>query len=75
MIRKEHRNLVTIKRACELCNISRSGYYGWLKRPEKKSVDILAQKVKRIFKNSNKTYGTRQIKKELKQKGLPKYYA
>ncbi|MGI6627797.1 MAG: IS3 family transposase [Bacillota bacterium] len=70
MIKKEHRNLVTIKRACELCNVSRSGYYGWLKRPEKKKVDILAQKVKRIFKKSHKAYGTRRIKKQLEAEGL-----
>jgi putative transposase len=70
MIKQEHRNLVSIKRACELCEVSRSGYYEWLKRPQKEDVDILGQKVKRIFKNSRKTYETRRIKKQLETEGI-----
>jgi putative transposase len=70
VIKKEHKNLVSIKRACELCEVSRSGYYKWLKRPVKAKVDVLVQKVKRIFKESRKTYGTRRIKKELAAKGI-----
>jgi putative transposase len=70
MIKQEHKNLVSIKRACELCNVSRSGYYEWLKRPAKTGVDILGQKIKRIFKKSRKTYGTRRIKKQLAAEGI-----
>lgn len=70
MIKKEHKNLVTIKRACELCKVSRSGYYDWLKRPTKKEVDLLGQKIKRIFNKSRKTYGTRRIKAQLAKEGL-----
>jgi len=70
MIKKEHKSLVSIKRACELCSVSRSGYYGWLKRPRRRKVDILGQKVKRIFKKSRNTYGTRRIKKQLEAEGL-----
>ena len=69
MIKQEHKNLVTIKRACELCMVSRSGYYGWLKRPAKMEVDILGQKIKRIFYKSRKSYGTRRIKKQLAAEG------
>ena len=70
MIKKEHGNLVSIKRACELCKVSRSGYYRWFRRPEKRSVDVLGQKVKRIFQKSRKTYGTRRIKKQLAVEGV-----
>ena len=70
MIKKEHGNLVSIKRACELCKVSRSEYYRWLRRPEKRSVDVLGQKVKRIFQKSRKTYGTRRIKKQLAVEGV-----
>jgi len=41
MIKKHHKPLVTLRRACELCKVSRSGYYAWLKRPVKTEVDIL----------------------------------
>ncbi|MGI6492044.1 MAG: IS3 family transposase [Pelotomaculum sp.] len=70
MIKQEHKNLVSIKRACELCKVSRSGYYDWLRRPAKTDVDVLGQKIKRIFKNSRKTYGTRRIKKQLAIEGI-----
>lgn len=70
MIKQEHRNLVSIKRACELCKASRSGYYKWLRRPQKREVDVLGQKIKRIFHKSRKTYGTRRIKKKLEGEGI-----
>ena len=70
MIKQEHSNLVSIKRACELCKVSRSGYYDWLRRPAKTDVDVLGQKIKRIFKKSRKTYGTRRIKKQLAVEGI-----
>jgi putative transposase len=70
MIKQEHKNLVSIKRACELCMVSRSGYYKWLRRPEKREVDVLGQKIKRIFQKSRKTYGTRRIKKQLEAEGI-----
>ncbi len=70
MIKKYHKPLVTIKRACQLCKVSRSGYYAWLKRPVKTEVDIFGHKVKSIFHKSKNTYGTRRIKKELAKKGI-----
>ncbi|KAF1084325.1 IS2 transposase TnpB [Sporotomaculum syntrophicum] len=70
MIEKEHSNLVSIKRACELCKVSRSGYYDWHRKPAKTDVDVLCQKIKRIFKRSRKTYGTRRIKKQLAVEGI-----
>jgi putative transposase len=70
MIKQEHRNLVSIKRACELCQVSRSGYYDWLRKPAKISVDVLGQKIKRIFIKSRKTYGTRRLKKQLAKEGV-----
>lgn len=70
MIKQEHSNLVSIKRACELCRVSRSGYYDWLRRPARTDVDILGQKIKRVFKKSRKTYGARRIKKQLEVEGI-----
>ncbi len=70
MIKQEHKNLVSVKRACELCKVSRSGYYEWLRRPAKKGADVLGQKIKRIFQKSRKTYGTRRIKKQLAAEGI-----
>ena len=54
MIKQEHKNLVSIKRACELCKVSCSEHYKWLRRPAKRDVDVIGQKIKRIFKKSRK---------------------
>ena len=70
MIKEKHKNLVSIKRACELCKASRSGYYQWLSRPAKTDVDVLGQKIKRIFIKSRKTYGARRIKQKLEAEGI-----
>jgi transposase InsO family protein len=70
VIKKEHKDLVTIKRACQLLEVSRSGYYDWLKRPKKAKADIFGQKVKRVFEKSHRVYGARRIKKELGSEGL-----
>ena len=70
MIKKEHTQLVSIKRACELCKVSRSGFYKWLKKPVQRGTDVLGQKIKRIFHKSRKTYGTRRIKKQLETEGI-----
>jgi len=70
MIQKTHPNLVSLSRACVLIQVSKSGYYQWLKRPTKATPDVLAQKVKRVFHQSKKAYGTRRIKKVLAKEGV-----
>lgn len=58
---------------CEVLNIKRSSYYGWLKRPEskrKREDDILAIEIKRINQESGRTYGSRRISAQLKKEGV-----
>jgi len=69
VIRDEHK-LVTVRTACGLLGVSRSGYYAWLTKPKKVDVDIFGQKVKRIFDTSRGVYGARRIRKELMREGL-----
>ena len=53
---------------CRVLNVSRSGYYDWLKRPRSKSeianTDLL-EKIRIVYKNSRQTYGCRRIHKQL----------
>ena len=52
---------------CKLADVSRSGYYGWLKHsdePDKDYKDYL--KVKKVFDNGKGKYGWRSIKMRLK---------
>ena len=54
----------TVERLCEVLDVSRSGYYAWLKRkPSKRdqhNKDLRADII-RIFDDSRKTYGVPRI--------------
>lgn len=61
-----------VKILCETLELSRSGFYSWIKRPEceraKQSAD-LSLEVRRIFEKSRGTYGVPRIQEELKEAG------
>jgi putative transposase len=53
--------------------ISRSGYYNWLKDDSNlpnKNEEVLKDKLKALFKKSRNTYGTRRMVKALKKAGI-----
>lgn len=58
---------------CAVMDVSRSAFYGWLKRPltRKEQEDWeLSGKIKQLFFNSRCTYGHCRIKKELRKNGI-----
>ncbi len=58
---------------CRVLEVSRSGYYAWLDRPEserKKANDVLIKHIREIHKVSRGTYGLPRIKADLKNLGL-----
>lgn len=53
---------------CRLLEVSRSGFYSWLERPESKRSTRdkeLLKKIEKIYKDSLKTYGVDRIHREL----------
>lgn len=61
-----------VRLCCKILQVSRSGYYAWLKRPmsKRKSENlVLAQKIKKIWEDSRKTYGLPRIVEKLKKDG------
>lgn len=53
--------------------VSRSGYYTWLKRPESdrsKENKRLVKQIKDIYEQSRQTYGSPRIYHELKDRGV-----
>jgi len=57
---------------CRLFNVSRSGYYAWLRRPKshrKTEDDALSQLIKEIHEESNREYGSPKIHQELRRRG------
>jgi putative transposase len=62
-----------VSRMCRLLEVSRSGYYEWLRRPPHAPAEAeqhLQQKVQHCFAQGRGTYGTRRIKYLLAKEGL-----
>ena len=58
---------------CRVLNVHRSGYYAWVKNPEsnrEKEDTILLEKIKYYWGESDKTYGSPRIYKDLREDGL-----
>ncbi|GAX91121.1 transposase [Effusibacillus lacus] len=57
---------------CEVFGVSRSGYYAWLKRPKserKNRKERLAKRIKQIFLESRRLYGSPKITQVLRSEG------
>ena len=68
-----HKTEYKIKSMCNELEVSRNGYYSWLRRGTSKrdlSDDKLLLKIMDIFYSSKQTYGSPRITAELKAKGI-----
>ena len=69
---QEHEAVFSVSRMCWVFEVSRSGFYEWLSRPEsaRKQADRqLTEGIKPAFEDSRQTYGTRRIQNDLDQQG------
>jgi putative transposase len=65
---KDNQKQFRISVMCCVLGVSRSGYYGWLKRPKsarEAANDVLLEKITKEHKKSRQTYGCRRIHKQL----------
>jgi putative transposase len=70
---REHREEFSIKRMCQLLDVTRSGYYAW--QPEKAGPrelenQILVEQIHAEYKLSRKTYGSPRIQASLQRQGF-----
>ena len=69
---KEQQHNYDIKVLCEILDVSKSGYYDWLKRPigkrAKRRAELL-EAIRRVHQESRQVYGSPRIHKELKNRG------
>ena len=63
---------VTVTLSCDTLDVSRSGFYSWLNRPEseraKKNAGLL-ERIEAIHEESDKTYGSPRVTAELRAEG------
>jgi putative transposase len=65
---------VAVNLACNTLEVSRSGYYAWLDRPESersKENAILLSRIQAVHEKSDQTYGSPRMTVELQAAGLP----
>lgn len=70
---QKYRSKFSVKEMCHALQISRSGYYSWLKNPKSKQTienEKLLDKIIKEYEASNGIYGSPKITIELKKKGI-----
>jgi putative transposase len=70
----KHRGIWPLSWLCEALDVSRGGYYGWLKRPRSaraRGDEELLVSVRRSFADSDRTYGARRVRHDLRAWGQP----
>ena len=64
----------TVERMCKCMKVSRNAYYNWVNTKdfyvEKKSLVILKERIRSIFKQSREIYGSHSIQKMLERENL-----
>lgn len=67
-----NREAFKVGRMCNILNVSRTGFYAWLKRPESprsRQNRYFEQKIREIHEASNRIYGAPKIYEDLKDQG------
>ena len=70
----KHRGIWPLSWLCEALDVSRGGYYDWLKRPRSvraRDDEALLGAIQRSFADSDRTYGARRIRRDLRGWGQP----
>jgi putative transposase len=68
-----HRSEFQVRLMGGVLEVSRSGYYAWLKRPlspREMANQVLSQQIKQIHQHSRQTYGSPRIQAELRAQGF-----
>ena len=68
-------SLYSVRKMCRVLGLNPSNYYRWIKNEEMRKIRMeeertLVRRVEQIFKESDKTYGYRAMKKALEEAGI-----
>jgi transposase InsO family protein len=69
---RDHQAQYPVAILCRVLEVSRSGFYGWLRRPESpasRANRLLSQEIAEIHRDSRGTYGSPRVYRELKRRG------
>nr|WP_323377519.1 IS3 family transposase [Streptomyces sp. RB17] len=67
----DHRDAFGVKRLCTVLNLSRSGFYRWLRTaPTRAAKAALTRRIRKVHAESGRTYGAKRITAELRANGV-----
>ena len=73
MVIYRHKDKYSISEMCQFFNVSRSGYYDYVKRMDIPAWDLpLAEKIRECQEECGKTYGYRRVHIWLERQGIHK---
>ncbi len=67
---KTNRSKYPVEKMCKILNVSRSGFYKWLKKSPINNNLVLMALIKTIYEKSRRTYGYLRITEALRKRGL-----
>lgn len=70
---KDNSDEFPVSRICQVLDVSKSGYYIWLKNPKSKREldnEVLLEKIKEYYEESGKKYGSPRIYEDLKDASI-----
>lgn len=70
---RDHQRQFRVAVMCRVLDVSRSGYYDWLKAPADKGAEekrLLEDEVTQVFEQSRQSYGSRRVRTALAKRGL-----
>ena len=71
MVIYRHKEKYSISEMCRFCEVSRSGYYAYVKRMDVPAWDLpLAEKIRECQERSHSTYGYRRVQIWLERQGI-----
>jgi transposase InsO family protein len=71
---REHRTEFPLAMMCRLFEVSRSGYYAWLGRPESRrdrENRLLTERIRAVHAESRQRYGSPRVSRQLRAEGYP----
>ena len=67
----KHKDKYSISQICKFFNVSKSGYYAYLKRKDKPAKDLpIANKIKECQEQNHRTYGYRRVHIWFERQGI-----
>jgi putative transposase len=70
---REHNNEFRVSRMCAVLQVSRSGYYHWLDRPESRKLREdrrLLEQIRQVHVENRRAYGAVKTWRELRDRGV-----